>query len=84
MNAFFDSLRHLPFRRGPQRLVAGIGGGLAVTLGLNVWLVRLLILLSFLLPVMGVGVYLLAWVLTAWQDDSIPLEKAVRGGRPQA
>ena len=83
MNTFFDSLRNLGFRRGPQRLVAGIGGSLAVKLGLNVWLVRFLILLSFLLPVMGLGVYLLVWVLTPWQDDSIPLEQAFGGGRTQ-
>jgi hypothetical protein len=38
---------------------------------------RVLVLLSFLLPVLGVGVYLLVWVLTPWQDGTIPLERAL-------
>lgn len=77
----FESVRHRGFRRGPQRLVAGIGGSLAEQFGLNVWLVRLLILVSFLLPVLGVGAYVLVWAVTPWQDGSIPLERALGGGR---
>lgn len=80
MRKLFDSIRNLGFRRGPGRLVGGIAGGLAAATGINVWLVRLLVLLSFLLPVVGIGLYLLIWVLTPWQDDSIPLEQ-VLGGR---
>ncbi len=80
MNAFFSSIRNLGFRRGPQRLAGGISGGVAVATGLNVWLVRLLVLLSFLLPVVGIGLYLVVWVLSPWQDGSIPLEQLL-GGR---
>ncbi|KAA9394503.1 PspC domain-containing protein [Kocuria coralli] len=80
MRKLFDSIRNLGFRRGPGRIVGGIAGGLAAATGINVWLVRLLVLLSFLLPVVGIGLYLLIWVLTPWQDDSIPLEQ-VLGGR---
>lgn len=83
MNSFFDSIRKSGFRRGPQRLLTGISGGLAVSLGMNVWLVRVLVLLSFLLPVVGLGVYALVWILTPWQDGSIPLERAL-GGTPRA
>lgn len=78
MNTLFDSIRDLGFRRGPQRLLAGIGGGLADKLGLNVWLVRALVLASFLLPVLGVVAYLVVWVLTPWQDGTIPIERALR------
>lgn len=78
MNSFFDSMRNLSFRRGPQRLVAGIGGGIAAKFGVNVWVVRLLILLSFLLPVVGIALYLLAWIVLPWQDGSIPLETSLR------
>lgn len=80
MNKIFDSLRSLGFQRGPRRIAAGIGGGLAQKFGLNVWLVRALLFVSFLLPVLGVGAYAVAWALLPWQDGSIPLEKAL-GGR---
>lgn len=78
MNSFFDSIRSLGFRRGPQRLVAGIGGGISRQFGVNVWLVRVLILLSFLLPVLGVAAYLIAWAILPWQDGSIPLQKSLK------
>ncbi|MBO0594848.1 PspC domain-containing protein [Nesterenkonia sp. E16_7] len=81
MGRFFDFIRSLGFRRGPGRVVAGIGGSLAEKFGLNVWLVRLLILLSFLLPVLGLGAYLLVWALTPWQDGRIPLERALENRR---
>lgn len=81
MDKLFDSIRGIGYRRGPGRVVAGIGGSLAAKFGLNVWLVRLLIFVSFLLPVLGVGVYLLVWVLTPWQDCRIPLERALEGRR---
>lgn len=81
MDSIFESIRGLGFRRGPQRLVAGISGSLAEKYGVNVWLVRLLVLISFLLPVLGVGLYVAVWVLTPWQDGSIPLEQALGRGR---
>ncbi|GAA1490474.1 hypothetical protein GCM10009626_32200 [Brachybacterium sacelli] len=62
-------------------MVAGIGGGLAEKLGLNVWLVRVLVLASFALPVLGVGAYLAAWILAPWQDGSIPAERVLGGRR---
>ncbi|GAA4284173.1 hypothetical protein GCM10022261_17040 [Brevibacterium daeguense] len=77
MGKIFDLIRQSGLRRGPRRLFGGIGGAIAARLGLNVWLARLLILLSFLLPVLGVGAYLVAWALTPWQDGSIPLERAL-------
>ena len=77
MRRFFDSLRSLGFRRGPKRLAGGIGGGIAARLDLNVTLVRILLLASFLLPVLGVGAYLVAWLLLPWQDGTIPLERVL-------
>lgn len=77
MDRIFDALRNLGFRRGRRRLVAGISGGLADRFGIDVWLVRALVLASFLLPVLGVGAYLVVWILTPWQDGSIPLERAL-------
>lgn len=80
MSTFFDSIRNLGFRRGPQRVLAGIAGGLADKFGINVWLVRLVILVAFALPFVGFGAYVVAWILTPWQDGSIPLEELLGGG----
>lgn len=77
MAQIFDSIRGLGYRRGPRRLLGGVAGGLAEKLGLDVWLTRLLVLLSFLLPVLGVGAYLMVWLLTPWQDGRIPLERLI-------
>ena len=77
MSSLFDSIRKAGFRRGPQRLFGGIAGGLASRFGWNVWLVRLLILLAFLLPVLGWVTYVIVWVVTPWQDGSIPLERVL-------
>lgn len=79
MTTIFNALRSIGFQRGPRRLVAGIGGGLAEKFGLDVWLVRALLLVSFLLPVLGLGAYLVAWILLPWQDGRIPLERAIAG-----
>lgn len=81
MRSLFDGLRGLGFRRGPRRLLAGIGGGIADRVGMNVWLVRVLLLASFLLPVLGPGAYVVAWILLPWQNGSIPAER-VLGPRP--
>ncbi|HEY4556748.1 MAG TPA: PspC domain-containing protein [Enteractinococcus sp.] len=81
MNSLFNAIRRLGFRRGPKRLLGGIAGGIASGLGINVWLTRLLVFLSFLLPVVGVLFYFVVWFLTPWQDGSIPLERLL-GRRP--
>lgn len=84
MRSFFDAIRRSSFRRGPERLVGGICGGLAHAANTSVTLVRILVLVSFLLPFIGVGAYVVAWILTPWQDGSIPLERfLVRGGGPK-
>ncbi|UEJ82413.1 PspC domain-containing protein [Brachybacterium halotolerans subsp. kimchii] len=80
MSPLFDTVRSLGFRRGPRRLLAGIAGGIAARTGLNVWLVRLLLLIAFLLPFVGFAAYVVAWLLLPWQDDSIPLERLLTRG----
>jgi len=64
-------------------MFGGIAGGIASRFGMNVWLVRLLVLISFLLPFVGVLLYLVFWFLTPWQDGSIPLERLF-GNRPES
>ncbi|GAA5227868.1 PspC domain-containing protein [Paeniglutamicibacter antarcticus] len=78
MDTFFNSLRSIPFRRGPKRLAGGVAGGIAEKFGWDVTLVRICVLLSFLLPVLGLGAYIVAWLLLPAQDDSIPLQKMIR------
>jgi phage shock protein C len=77
MDQFYATLRSLPLRRGPQRMVGGVAGGIAAKLGWDVTLVRIGVLLSFLLPVVGLGLYLVLWLLIPWHDESIALERLI-------
>ena len=83
MASFYDSIRGTGFRRGPQRIAGGVCGGIAYRFQTNVTLVRLLTLLAFLLPGIGLGLYLVAWLLLPWQDGSIPLEQVFSGDQPR-
>ncbi|GAB3618997.1 MULTISPECIES: PspC domain-containing protein [Glutamicibacter] len=78
MDSFFNSLRSIPLRRGPARMVGGVAGGLADKFGWDVTLVRIGMLLSFLLPVLGIGVYIVAWLLIPDQQENIILQKWLR------
>ncbi len=78
MNSFFETIRRTGFRRGPQRILGGIAAGLAHRLGASIGIVRLLVLIAFLLPGIGLGLYLVLWALLPWQDGSIPLERLLR------
>lgn len=75
MNFVYSVLRKQPLRRGPRRLVGGVCSGVASTFGWDPWLVRLILLVSFLLPVVGVGLYVVAWLLLPWRDGSILLQR---------
>ncbi len=82
MSTFFDTIRRTGFRRGPERMVGGVCGGIARATRLNVWAVRVLTLVLFLIPGIGIGTYLVAWLLLPASDGSIPLENLLNGGRP--
>lgn len=77
---FFDLVRAVPFRRTRPRLLGGVAAGIAAGTGANVWLVRLGLLVASLLPVIGVGAYVLAWVLLPWEDHTIPAERLLSSG----
>lgn len=79
MDSVYRTLRSISFRRGPQRVVAGIGGGIARATGWDVTIVRIAILLSFLLPFIGLPLYLVLWLVLPFHDDSIPLERIIGG-----
>lgn len=81
MESVYKSLRAIPFRRGPKRLAGGIAGGIARATGWDVSIVRIAILLSFVLPFIGVPLYLVFWLVLPFDDDTIPLERIIKTTR---
>lgn len=81
MESVYKSLRAIRFRRGPRRLIGGIAGGIARTTGWDVTIVRIAILLSFLLPFIGIPLYLVLWLVLPFDDDTIPLERIIKTAR---
>ena len=77
MDKFFDVLRSSPIKRARGGWLAGICAGIAQKFGWDVSLVRIVVLLSFLLPFIGVGTYLVAWLLLPTTDGTILLQKFV-------
>jgi len=59
-------------------MAGGIAGGIADKFGWDVTLVRIGLLLSFLLPFIGIAAYIVAWILIPAQDDSIILQNWLR------
>lgn len=76
MDSFFDFLRRSPIRRD-RGWLGGICAGLAHRFGWDVAVVRIAVLLSFLLPFIGVGTYLVAWLLLPRYDGRILLESII-------
>lgn len=73
---FFDSLRRSPIKRGPNRVLGGVCGGIAEKAGWNPNIVRVVTALAFLLPILGVGWYIAAWLLLPKASDgSIVIER---------
>lgn len=79
MDSFFDSIRRIPLRRGPDKWLGGVCGGLAVALHVDVAWIRLAFLLFGLLPGPAILVYGVMWLLVPAQDGSIVLQNMLRG-----
>lgn len=79
MASIFNFIRGLGFYRGPNRIIGGIGGGIARQLGVSSGVVRLIMLILFLIPGIGVGTYLVVWILTPNSTGGIPLERFLEG-----
>lgn len=79
MQPLYRALRSQPFRRGPRRWLGGICSAVAQRYGWDPNLVRLITLVLFLLPIIGVGLYAVLWLVLPWSDDSIPLERVIGG-----
>lgn len=74
MEKFFDIVRGLGLKRGPERWLAGVCGGIAAKLNVDVAYVRIAYLLFALLPGPAFVFYLLAWLILPDQQGKIRLE----------
>jgi phage shock protein PspC (stress-responsive transcriptional regulator) len=75
LNGLYSLLRRQSLRRGPRRIVGGVCHGISRSVGCDPGLVRLIAVVALLVPILGWGVYLLAWLLVPWRDESIVLER---------
>ncbi|MFK4298500.1 phage shock protein C [Arthrobacter sp. GAS37] len=74
MNKFFSIVRGIGLKRGPQRLIGGVCGGIAAKLSVDVAYVRIGYLIFCLLPGPAVVIYVVAWLLLPNQSGTIALE----------
>lgn len=77
METFFNILRKSPVKRGPDHWIGGVCGGIAARFGWEPAWVRIGTLISFLLPVIGVGLYLVLWLMLPKYDGTIALERII-------
>jgi phage shock protein PspC (stress-responsive transcriptional regulator) len=84
MDKFFSTVRGLGLKRGPQRWLGGVCGGIAARLNVDVAYVRIAFLLLSLLPGPAFVAYLAAWLLLPDQRNAIALESFLqkRSNRP--
>jgi phage shock protein C len=78
MDKFFSIVRGLDLKRGPERWLGGVCGGIAAKLNVDVAYVRIAFLLFALLPGPAFVVYLLAWLILPDQQGTIRLEAFLR------
>ncbi|MDJ0456040.1 PspC domain-containing protein [Pseudarthrobacter phenanthrenivorans] len=74
MDKFFSIVRGLGLKRGPERWLGGVCGGIAAKLNVDVAFVRIAFLLFALLPGPAFVFYLLAWVILPDQRNDIVLQ----------
>lgn len=84
MEKFFSTVRGLGLKRGPQRWLGGVCGGIAAKLNVDVAFVRIAFLLLALLPGPAFVFYLAAWLLLPDQRNAIVLQSLLenRSRRP--
>jgi phage shock protein PspC (stress-responsive transcriptional regulator) len=74
MDKFFNTVRGLGLKRGPQRWLGGVCGGIAAKLNVDVAFVRIAFLLLALLPGPAFVFYLAAWLIVPDQRNAIVLQ----------
>ena len=81
----FALLRRSPVRRDSHRgLLGGVCAGLARSTGLSVIAIRVIAVLTALLPGTVGGLYLLTWGLLPDEDGNVHAERAMLDGRPRS
>ncbi|MBJ2120444.1 PspC domain-containing protein [Arthrobacter sp. MSA 4-2] len=78
-NGFFDRMRSLQITRTSDRWIGGVAGGIAYRTGLDVALVRGIVVVLAIFGGIGVLLYGLAWALLPEPDGRIHAESAGRG-----
>ncbi|WP_131682906.1 PspC domain-containing protein [Pseudarthrobacter sp. YALA5] len=74
MEKFFSIVRGFGLKRGPDRWLGGVCGGIAAKLNVDVAFVRIAFLVFCLLPGPAVVFYIAAWLVLPDQQNKIPLE----------
>ena len=74
MDKFFSIVRGFGLKRGPERWMGGVCGGIAAKLKVDAAFVRIAFLVFCLLPGPAVVFYLAAWLVLPDQRNSIPLQ----------
>jgi phage shock protein PspC (stress-responsive transcriptional regulator) len=77
LNGVYSLLRRQSLRRGPRRIQGGVCHGISRSIGCDPGLVRLVAVVALLIPILGWGLYALAWLLIPWRDESIVLERVL-------
>ena len=75
---FFTWMRSLGIQR-EKGWVGGVAAGVAVRIGIDPLIVRGILVVTALLGAPALLVYAAAWLLLPDTDDSIPLERAIKG-----
>jgi phage shock protein C len=74
MDKFFSIVRGFGLKRGPERWLGGVCGGIAARLNVDAAFVRIAFLVFCLLPGPAVVIYLAAWLVLPDQRNAIPLQ----------
>lgn len=74
MDKFFSIVRGLGLKRGPQRWLGGVLGGIAYKLNIDAAYVRIAFLVFSLLPGPAFVFYVIAWVIIPDQRNTILLQ----------
>jgi phage shock protein PspC (stress-responsive transcriptional regulator) len=74
MDKFFSIVRGSGLKRGPERWLGGVCGGIAARLNVDAAFVRIAFLVFCLLPGPAVVIYLAAWLVLPDQRNAIPLQ----------
>jgi phage shock protein PspC (stress-responsive transcriptional regulator) len=74
MEKFFSTVKGLGLKRGPERWLGGVCGGIAAKLNVDVAFVRIAFLLLALLPGPAFIFYLAAWLILPDQRNAIVLQ----------